>query len=272
MKKNISTKVCFILIIIGLLILLYPSFSNYFNQIGAAEAVGKYNEVTQKLTNEETEQIIKNAEIYNREISAKALSFANGEPQSLEYLNTLNITEDGMMGYITISKIGVNLPIYHGTTNEILSKAVGHLEKSSLPVGGASTHSILTGHRGLPTAKLFTELDKMEIGDIFTITILNKILSYQVDEINTVTPNELNNLEIVPNEDYITLVTCTPYAINTHRLLVRGKRIENIKEQIITTDAIIIDKIIISFFISLITLTIIFIVYMLYPINKKFVL
>jgi sortase A len=147
-----------------------------------------------------------------------------------EYNSILDVNGDGMMGYITIEKIKVQLPIYHGTSDKVLNSAVGHLEGSSLPVGGESTHSVLSAHRGLPSAKLFTNLDKLEEGDIFTIRILDRTITYQVDQVLIVLPHETDSLNIVPGKDFCTLVTCTPYGINTHRMLVRGKRIENIEE------------------------------------------
>ena len=148
------------------------------------------------------------------------------EEQNKEYLKLLNPKEDGVMGYIKIPKIDVEIPIYHGTSNKVLQKGVGHFENSSLPVGGESTHSILSAHRGLPSSRLFTDLDQLEEGDMFYIYVLDKVLAYRVDQIKVVEPSNIENLKIVDNEDYITLVTCTPYAINTHRLLVRGTRVE----------------------------------------------
>ena len=156
--------------------------------------------------------------------------FLNHKNIADEYYDTLDINGDGMMGYITIEKIKVQLPVYHGTSDKVLNSAVGHVEGSSLPVGGKSTHAVLSAHRGLPSAKLFTNLDKLQIGDVFTIRILDRTITYQVDQILIVLPQETDNLNIVPGEDYCTLVTCTPYGINTHRMLVRGTRIENIEE------------------------------------------
>lgn len=246
MKKHLSTIILILIFLIGLCVLLYPSVSNYINQIGASHATKNYDKLVSQFDEETITKIIEAANEYNRNLFTSPKEFTNGDVKDLEYKELLKITEDGMMGYLTISKLGVNLPIYHGTTDEILDKTVGHLEGSSLPVGGNNTHSILTAHRGLPTAKLFTNLDKMEIGDTFTITILNKVIRYQVDDIKVVLPNELETLEIVEDKEYVTLVTCTPYAVNTHRLLVRGIRSEIAETQIIPADALQIDSIILA--------------------------
>ena len=175
--------------------------------------------------------------------------FLNHKNIAEDYYSTLDVNGDGMMGYITIDKIKVQLPIYHGTSDRVLNSAVGHVEGSSLPVGGKSTHAVLSAHRGLPSAKLFTNLDKLEKGDIFTIRILDRLITYQVDRILIVLPNETENLDLVQGEDYCTLVTCTPYGINTHRMLVRGTRIENAEpERVINviTEAYQIDPLIVT--------------------------
>ena len=187
------------------------------------------------------------------------------------YENLLNINNDGMIGYITIDKIKVELPIYHGTSEEVLSKSVGHLEGSSLPVGGIGTHSVLSAHRGLPSSKLFTDLDKLEIGDIFTINILNQMLTYEIDKITIVKPNEIEGLKIEEGKDYITLLTCTPYGINTHRLLVRGTRIENAKEKIyITTEAFKINNLIVTPIVALPIIFILLLIIIFKPIENNY--
>ena len=174
------------------------------------------------------------------------------------------------MGYISIDKIKVELPIYHGTSEEVLSIAVGHLEGSSFPIGGTGTHSVLSAHRGLPSSKLFTDLDKLEIGDTFTVTILDRFITYKVDQIEIVTPNNLKKLEIDPDKDYITLMTCTPYGINTHRLLVRGVRIENIKEKkYITTEAFQISNLIVTPIVALPIILLILIIIIFKPVERN---
>ena len=177
-----------------------------------------------------------------------------------------------MMGYISIDKIRVELPIYHGTSASVLNIAVGHLEGSSLPVGGDTTHAVLSAHRGLPSAKLFTNLNKLEVGDIFVITVLDRKLTYQVDNIKIVEPSDVSDLDIIEGEDYVTLVTCTPYGINTHRLLVRGTRIESVenKAYLVTSEAYQIDKLVVTLVISLPILLILIIYVMIKPVKKKY--
>ena len=185
------------------------------------------------------------------------------------YYDLLNINKDGMMGYITIEKIKVELPIYHGTSNEVLNSSVGHIEGSSLPIGGLTTHSVLSAHRGLPSAKLFTNLDRLEIGDTFKITILDEVLTYQVDKIVIVKPNNRDNIKIEENKDYITLLTCTPYGINTHRLLVRGVRIENTKKKsYITTEGFKINNLIVVPILSMPIILLLLIITIIKPVKR----
>ena len=185
------------------------------------------------------------ADAFNAQIAADpdALYFPDRFPS---YESTLDVTGTGIMGYITIEKIGVELPIYHGTSDAVLQVAAGHLEGTSLPVGGASTHAVISAHRGLPSAKLFTNLDQLEVGDTFTITVLDRTLTYEVDNISIVLPTETDSLKVSEGKDYVTLMTCTPYGINTHRLLVRGRRIttpDKLKHIRVTSDAIKIEPI-----------------------------
>lgn len=238
MRKRKLTIHLIIIFFVGLSILSYPFLSDYLNRIGAAKAVNNYDENVRLLDGKKSELLFNEAYEYNQKLFSNPKEFHSGEIVSRDYMDLLNILGDGMMGYITIKKIGVNLPIYHGTTNKVLNKAVGHLEGSSLPVGGINTHAVLTGHRGLPSAKLFTDLDRLELGDTFSLNVLNKSLVYEIDDIKIVEPEEVNNLEIVPEKDYVTLVTCTPYAVNTHRLLVRGKRIDLKDVKIVVGDAV----------------------------------
>ena len=246
MKKNKNTIIMLLFFFIGLLKLLYPAISNYHNEKIGSKAIADYEEILSKYNKEDYSEIFYKAYEYNNKI--KKLNSPLISHKTIKvYENLLNINNDGMIGYITIDKIKVELPIYHGTSEEVLSKSVGHLEGSSLPVGGIGTHSVLSAHRGLPSSKLFTDLDKLEIGDIFTINILNQMLTYEIDKITIVKPNEIEGLKIEEGKDYITLLTCTPYGINTHRLLVRGTRIENAKEKIyITTEAFKINNLIVT--------------------------
>ena len=216
--------------LIGVSVLLYPAFSDYWNSKTQSRAITNYESVLESIEPEDYSHIFEAAHDYNRRLYAIKSPLLYPELVT-GYDDTLNMTEYGMMGYLKIDRIGVELPIYHGTAPEVLSIGVGHLEGSSLPVGGESTHSVMSAHRGLPSAKLFTDLDRLELGDTFQIVVLDQILTYQVDQIKITTPQEFEDLVIADGMDYSTLVTCTPYGINTHRLLVRGIRIETIVEK-----------------------------------------
>ena len=246
---NASTIILVAIFFVGLSVLLYPTISDFWNEKRQSQAIINYDDLIVDLTPEDYSEMFDKADKYNGKIRNMSFPFLNHKNIADEYYDTLDINGDGMMGYITIEKIKVQLPIYHGTSDKVLNSAVGHVEGSSLPVGGKSTHSVLSAHRGLPSAKLFTNLDKLEIGDIFTIRILDKTITYQVDQVLIVLPSETDNLNIVQGEDYCTLVTCTPYGINTHRMLVRGTRIENIEEDKVInviTEAYQIDPLIVT--------------------------
>lgn len=216
--------------LVGVCILLYPAFSDFWNSKTQSRAITEYESVLEKLEPEDYTAIFENAYAYNRVLYE--MKFPLKDYVQLEgYNDTLRITDNDMIGYLKIDRIGVELPIYHGTSDKVLSKGVGHLEGSSLPVGGENTHCVLSAHRGLPSAKLFTDLDRVEIGDTFKITVLDQVLTYQVDFIKVIEPTDISNMQIIEGGDYCTLFTCTPYGINTHRLLVRGIRIETIKEK-----------------------------------------
>lgn len=226
---NASTIILVAIFFVGLTVLLYPTISDFWNEKRQSQAIVNYDDLIVDLTPEDYSALFDKADTYNKKIRNMAFPFMNHKNIKDEYYDILDVNGDGMMGYITIEKIKVQLPVYHGTSDKVLNSAVGHVEGSSLPVGGKSTHAVLSAHRGLPSAKLFTNLDKVEIGDVFTIRILDRTITYQVDQILIVLPHETDDLNIVPGEDYCTLVTCTPYGINTHRMLVRGTRIENIE-------------------------------------------
>lgn len=246
MKKHRSTIILIAVFFVGLSVLLYPTISNYVNSFHQSRAIATYEENLSSFTEEDYNEHIRAAQVYNDRLENDSSSFRSGAPLDETYLSLLNVTNDGEMGYVTIRKLGVQLPIYHGTSTEVLAVGTGHLEGSSLPIGGMGTHAVITGHRGLPSAKLFTNLDKMEIGDTFTITVLDQTLTYEVDKISIVLPDDDSLLQIDPDEDYVTLLTCTPYAINTHRLLVRGVRTEAAVEIRVATDAVPIDPIIVA--------------------------
>ena len=268
MKKKIILLIIFFL---GLTILLYPFISQYWNSLVQSKAITDYDKIFSKLTDNDYNDIFKEANIYNQELYKLQFPLTQYKEIS-NYSNLLNINNNGMMGYITVPKLKIELPIYHGTSASVLNIAVGHLEGSSLPIGGDSTHSILSAHRGLPSAKLFTNLNKLELGDIFTITIVDRKLTYQVDNIITVEPTDISNLGIIEGEDYVTLVTCTPYGINTHRLLVRGTRISNIEENVKTigADAKKQDKLIVSLLLSIPILLILAIWTLIKPVRRKY--
>ena len=227
--------------------MLYPSISQYINSFASSTAITDYEKMLLNNKNVDYTEEFNKAFKYNEELSKLRYPLAQYKKLS-GYDELINISGNGMMGYISINKIKVEIPIYHTTNKEVLNVAVGHLEGSSLPIGGKGSHSVLSAHRGLPSAKLFTDLNKLEIGDIFEITILDKKLTYQIDQIRVVEPNDVTDLRILENEDYLTLMTCTPYGLNTHRLLVRGTRIEDIddKKVYVTTEAFRINNLVVA--------------------------
>ena len=236
MKRHLSTILLVAVFLTGVCILLYPTVSDYWNSLHQSRAIGTYEDTLSTMTQQDYSAFFEQADAYNAAL--RALDFPLADFRALEeragltsYFDLLNVSGLGVMGYIDIDAIGVELPIYHGTENSVLNIAVGHLQGSSLPVGGAGTHCVLSAHRGLPSARLFTDLDQLKLGDSFRITVLNRLLTYEVDQILIVEPDQLDSLAIVEGEDYCTLVTCTPYGINSHRLLVRGRRVENAQEK-----------------------------------------
>ena len=216
--------------LVGICVLLYPAISDFWNSKTQTRAIVDYETVLEDLAPEDYSAIWEQADAYNKKIFELKDPFVNHERVD-GYYEALNVLGNSMIGYVKIDRIGVELPVYHGTSAEVLNVGVGHLQGSSLPVGGESTHSVMSAHRGLPSAKLFTDLDRLELGDTFQIIVLDRILTYQVDQIRIVEPNEFEELLIAEGQDRCTLFTCTPYGINTHRLLVRGTRIETIKEK-----------------------------------------
>ena len=216
--------------LVGISLLLYPAFSNYWNSKTQSRAIVDYESVLEHLKPEDYSAMFQAAYDYNRALYETDYPLMDYE-EIPGYYDTLTLPGSSIIGYVKIDKIGVELPIYHGTSDEVLNVGVGHLEGTSLPVGGENTHSVMSAHRGLPSAKLFTDLDRLEPGDTFQITVLDQVLTYQVDQVKVITPTEVEDLLIAEGKDYCTLFTCTPYGINTHRLLVRGIRIETITEK-----------------------------------------
>ncbi len=232
-KRHIITISLFLVFFIGLFVLLYPTLAEQWNARLQSHAINDYENIINEMTEENYDQVFAEADTYNQALAALDFPFMN-HSQVKGYDEILNVADNGIIGHISIPNISVDLPIYHSCDSSVLQFAVGHFPGSSFPVGGEGTHAVLSAHRGLPSARLFTDLDKLQVGDIFTITVLDRLLTYQVDKISIVDPDQLNSLYPVEGEDYVTLVTCTPYGINTHRLLVRGTRIENIEGQSVT--------------------------------------
>lgn len=248
-NNSISTVVLVLILLVGVSLLLYPTFSDYWNSMHQSRAITDYAEDVANLDDNQYDAIWSAAWEYNCTLLDRATGFALPEEMVDEYNSLLNISGLGIMGYIEIPTINCTLPIYHGTEESVLQIAVGHLEWSSLPVGGEGSHCVLSGHRGLPSAKLFTNLDKLAEGDRFLLRVLDEVLTYEVDQILIVEPQNVKDLQIVEGEDLCTLVTCTPYGINTHRLLVRGHRVENDKEAVkirVTADAVQIEPMIVA--------------------------
>ena len=248
-KGNFTTLLLILVLLAGLSLLLYPSVSDYWNSFHQTRAIATYAEEVANLNQDQYDEIWAATKAYNASLAERDNAYLLSDAQKEEYARLLDISGLGIMGYIEIPKIDVSLPVYHGTEESVLQIAVGHLDWSSLPVGGESTHCVLSGHRGLPSAKLFTNLDKLREGDIFLLRILDEVLTYEVDQILIVEPQEVEALQIVEGQDYCTLVTCTPYGINTHRLLVRGHRIDNVEEAKtvrVTADAVQIEPLLVA--------------------------
>lgn len=247
-KINITNVILVLILLVGLSLLLYPTISDYWNSFHSSQVITNYSESVAEMKEDDYEAILKSAREYNEELIKKGGQYILTNSEMERYNSLLNVGGSGVMGYIDIPSINCKLPIYHGTDEAVLQVAAGHLEWSSLPVGGASTHCVISGHRGLTSAKLFTNLDKLSEGDIFTLTVLNEVFTYEVDQILIVEPDDVEALQIVEGQDYCTLVTCTPYGINTHRLLVRGHRIANIEDTTanVFADAVTIEPLIVA--------------------------
>ncbi|KIR03183.1 Sortase A, LPXTG specific [Lachnospiraceae bacterium TWA4] len=272
--KNIIINIMLVAIfLLGLSIMLYPTVSDWWNSMHQSRAVASYVEKVKDLSAEQREKMYKEAVAYNKKLSKQQTHYNLTEDELVEYNNTLDIIGTGIMGYIEIDKVGIKLPIYHGVDEAILQIAVGHIAGSALPVGGKSTHCVLSGHSGLPSARLFTDINKLVVGDKFVMTVLDHTLTYEVDQIRIVLPDELSDLRIEEGQDYCTLVTCTPYGVNTHRLLVRGHRVANdlvVDVSNVGADAIQIDPImVIPIMVAVILVLIIVAAYILNRRKKK---
>lgn len=253
MKKHLSTIVLLLIFLLGLSLILYPTVADWWNSFHQTRAVASYVEKVTTMDDGKYEEIWSAAWEYNQSLLDRPNDFILTPEQQANYQSLLNIGDNGVMGYIEIPKIDVLLPLYHGTDRVVLQVAVGHLEWTSLPVGGEGSHCVVSGHRGLPSAKLFTDLDQMEVGDTFLLRVLDEVLTYEVDQIRIVEPQETDDLLIEEGKDLCTLVTCTPYGINTHRMLVRGRRIatEEVKAvRRVTADAIQIEPITVAPFVA----------------------
>ena len=253
-KENRVTLIIVAVGLFGLGLILYPSVADWWNSFHQSRAVASYAQKVANMDTSEYERILAEAEAYNNNLAINGINWKMSKEELAVYEKELDITGTGIMGYITIPKIHVELPIYHGIDDAVLQIAIGHLSETSLPVGvgGSTTHCVVSGHRGLPSAKLFTDIDKLVEGDTWTVNVLNKTLTYEVDRIRVVEPTDLSNLQIEQGKDYFTLVTCTPYGINTHRLLVRGHRVDNAQgEANVIADALQIEPVYIAPFLAI---------------------
>ena len=252
-KHRVSNLILVLILLAGVAIAGYPAFSDYWNSMHQTRAITGYAERVAELTNDEYVAVWENALDYNRRLASNPNPWAMSDEDIDDYERQLNVDGTGNMGFISIPRIDVNLPVYHGTSETVLQTSIGHIDGTSLPAGSVhpdeddfdkvefASHSVLSGHRGLPSAKLFSDLDVLEVGDVFYLTVLDQTLTYQVDKITVILPEDSSELALFPGKDYCTLMTCTPYGINTHRLLVRGVRVENDKELIdvrVTADAL----------------------------------
>ena len=253
LKQNWTTFLLVFILLIGLSLLLYPTVSDYWNSFHQSKAVAAYVEKVEDMSQEETDKMLEAARAYNQTLPQGVIPDLNlSAEQKSTYNQVLNVTDAGIMAYVEIPKLNTTMPIYHGTDDAILQVAIGHIPGTSLPVGGKGTHAVISGHRGLPSAKLFTDIDQLVEGDTFLSQVMDETLTYEVAQIRTVTPDDVSALAIDPKQDYVTLVTCTPYGVNTHRLLVRGHRIANqAKIARVTSDASQVKPVMVAPFIAI---------------------
>lgn len=259
-EQKVNIILCLV-ILIGIGLLSYPTVSDWWNSFHQTRAVASYAAAVSQMKTEDYDRLFAEADDYNRKLAGTGMKWSMTDEEIQEYNNVLDISDNGIMGYIDIPRIRQTLPIYHGTDDAVLQVAIGHLAGTSLPVGGDSTHCVVSGHRGLPSARLFTDLDRLTVGDIWTMTVLNRTVTYEVDQIRIVEPEDLSELQIVQGSDYCTLLTCTPYGINTHRLLVRGHRIPNLDgDANVTADAMQVDQTLVAMVVAVIILLILVII------------
>ena len=255
-EQKVNIILCLV-ILIGIGLLSYPTVSDWWNSFHQTRAVASYAAAVSQMKTEDYDRLFAEADDYNRKLAGTGMKWSMTDEEIQEYNSILDISENGIMGYIDIPRIRQTLPIYHGTDDAVLQVAIGHLAGTSLPVGGDSTHCVVSGHRGLPSARLFTDLDRLIVGDIWTMTVLNRTVTYEVDQIRIVEPEDLSELQIVQGRDYCTLLTCTPYGINSHRLLVRGHRIANLDgDANVTADAMQVDQTLVAIVVAIIILLI----------------
>lgn len=269
-KHKWSTIILLSIFFVGLSVMLYPSLSSYWNSRTQSKAIVDYEKMLEAIPDADYSQEFLRADEYNATLAKLEAPLI--QHKTIEgYMDILNPGGNGVMGYITIDKIGLELPIYHTTDDSVLSTAVGHLQGTSLPSGGIGTHSVLSAHRGLPSAVLFTHLDHLEVGDTFVMTILDRVLTYQVDQIKIIDPSRVDDIRIEEDKDYCTLLTCTPYGVNTHRLLVRGERIETVSQKTIyvISDAYQIDALIVMPIVAIPMLLILMVIVLLKPVKKE---
>lgn len=259
-EQKVNIILCLV-ILIGIGLLSYPTVSDWWNSFHQTRAVASYAAAVSQMKTEDYDRLFAEADDYNRKLAGTGMKWSMTDEEIQEYNSILDISENGIMGYIDIPRIRQTLPIYHGTDDAVLQIAIGHLAGTSLPVGGDSSHCVVSGHRGLPSARLFTDLDKLIVGDVWTMTVLNRTVTYEVDQIRIVEPEDLSELQIVQGSDYCTLLTCTPYGINTHRLLVRGHRIPNLDgDANVTADAMQVDQTLVAMVVAVIILLILVII------------
>lgn len=270
LRKHLTTALLCLLFLIGVCLIAYPTFSDWWNSFHQSRAIMSYAEAVSDMGNAEYDRLIGAAEEYNRDLSRTGVLWRMTEKQKEEYRQELAFNNAGIMGYLDIPKIRVSLPVYHGISESVLQTSIGHIEGTSLPVGGEGSHCVLSGHRGLPSARLFTDLDRLQPGDTWTLTVLNETLTYECDQVLVVLPEDVSPIRIFAGQDYCTLLTCTPYGINTHRLLVRGHRTRNAQgDAKVVADAIQIQTIYTAPFFAVPVLLLLFFRFMLTPVKRR---
>lgn len=267
-RSRIGNLFLVLVLLIGLSLLLYPTVSDYYNSFHQTRAIASYDQMVTDIGDDDSEKMLEEAEAYNEKLKASGPTWLMTDEEKAEYNRLLDVSGTGIMAYIEIPSIKVKLPIYHGVDQTVLQIACGHIPGSSLPVGGEGTHVVLSGHRGLPSATLFTNLDRMVPGDTFSIHVLGRVLTYEVDQINVVLPDDLSLLTIDPDKDLVTLVTCTPYGVNTHRLLVRGHRVD-LSDVEVTADAVPVDTTYVSVVLGGIILGLILLGFLIWSLGRR---